>query len=59
MYTHTHTHTHIYIYMSWAPLMAQLVKDPPTVQKATCNAGDLGSIPESGRIPGEVNGNSF
>ena len=24
---------------------------------STCNAGDLGSIPESGRSPGEGNGN--
>ena len=24
---------------------------------SACNAGDLGSIPESGRIPGEGNGN--
>ena len=26
-------------------------------KKPTCNAGDLGSIPESGRSPGEENGN--
>ena len=32
----------------WASLMAQMVKP--------CNAGDLGSIPESGRSPREGNG---
>ena len=25
--------------------------------KSACNAGDMGSIPESGRSPGEGNGN--
>ena len=35
----------------WACLVAQLVKE------STCNAGDLGSIPELGRSPGE--GNSY
>ena len=34
----------------WAPLVAQLVKNP------TCNAGDLRSIPGLGRSPGEENG---
>ena len=29
------------------------MKNPPT------NAGDLGSVPESGRSPGEANGNPF
>ena len=31
----------------WPSLVAQ------TVKKFTCNAGDQGSIPESGRFPGE------
>ena len=31
--------------------MAQMVKNPPA------NAGDLGSLPGSGRFPGEGNGN--
>ena len=31
----------------WAPLVAQLVKNP------TCKAGDLHSIPGLGRSPGE------
>ena len=26
---------------------------------STCNVGDLGSIPGSGRSPGEANGNPF
>ena len=26
-------------------------------KESACNAGDLGSIPESGRCPGEGNGN--
>ena len=34
------------------------MKDLYTEVKASaCNAGDLGSIPESGRSPGEGNGN--
>ena len=35
----------------WASLVAQKVKNLPA------NAGDLGSIPGSGRFPGEGNGN--
>ena len=34
----------------WAPLVAQLVKNPPTMQ------GDLGSIPGLGRCLGEGKG---
>ena len=34
-----------------ASLVTQMVKNPPT------NAGNLGSIPGSGRSPGEGNGN--
>ena len=47
-YTHTHTHTHIYI------------KNFPggSDGKASAySAGDLGSIPGSGRSSGEGNGN--
>ena len=36
---------------TWTSLVAQTVKNMPT------NAGDLGSIPEWGRSPGEGNGN--
>ena len=46
-------------------LIAQLAKNLPAMQdlpdpdgeESTCNAGDLGSIPGSGRSPGEGNGN--
>ena len=37
--------------VQWASLIAQSVK------KSACNAGDPGSIPGSGRSPGEGNGN--
>ena len=36
----------------WASLVAQTVK-----HLSVCNTGDLGSIPRSGRCPGEGNGN--
>ena len=36
--------------------MAQLVKNTPAMVETICNAGDPGSIPESGRSPGEGNG---
>ena len=32
--------------------VAQLVKNPPATE-ITCNAGDVGSVPESGRVPGK------
>ena len=32
--------------------VAQLVKNPPATE-ITCNAGDVGSVPESGRFPGK------
>ena len=35
----------------WASLVVQWLKNLPA------NAGDVGSIPESGRCPGEGNGN--
>ena len=38
-------------------MMAHLVKNPPAMQEMTCSARDLGSIPGSGRSPGEGNGN--
>ena len=43
-----YSHIHLCIYCQWlllAPLVAQLVQNPPA------NAGDSGSIPGSGRIP--------
>ena len=38
----------IYMYMSFL--------DSSVGKESTCNAGDLGSIPELGRSPGEVKG---
>ena len=37
--------------------MAQLVKNLAAMQEVTYNAGDLSSIPGSGRCPGEGNDN--
>ena len=50
-HTHTHTHTHIYI--------PTLVGFPggSEVKASACKAGDMGSVPGSGRSPGEGNGN--
>ena len=38
-------------------LITQLVKNLPTMQESACDAGNPGSIPESGRSLGEGNGN--
>ena len=38
-------------------LVAQLVKNLAAMQEVTYNAGDLSSIPGSGRCPGEGNDN--
>ena len=43
--------------MEGASLLAQSVKNPAAMQESTCYAGDRGSIPRSGRSPGEGNGN--
>ena len=42
----------------WASLVAQLVKNPDNSagKEFTCKVGDLGSIPELGRSPGEGKG---
>ena len=40
-----------------ASLVAQVVKDLPSMQETTCNAGDLHLIPGLRRSPGEGNGN--
>ena len=45
------THGH-----NWASLVAQRVRSPGS-SESTCKAGDPGSIPGSGRPPGEGNGN--
>ena len=49
--------TEIFFYLLfkiWASLVAQMVK-----KESTCNAGDLGSIPGSGRSSGGGHGNLF
>ena len=40
-------------------LVAQSVKNLPTMQETTCNEGNLGMIPGLGRCPGEGNGNTL
>ena len=40
-----------------ASLVPQSLKNPPAMQETACNAGDGGSIPGSGRSPGEGHGN--
>ena len=44
-FTHTHTHTHTYGF-----------PHSSVGKKSACNAGDSGSIPGSGRSPGEGKG---
>ena len=44
-------------YVSKGFLVAQLVKNLPTMQETSCSVGDLGSIPGLGRSPEEGNGN--
>ena len=51
---HTHTHTRIYTYTHTYVLCKTGGLDG---KKSTCDAGDLGSIPELGRSPGEGNDN--
>ena len=40
-------------------MVAQSVKNLRAVQEISCNAGDLGWIPGSGRCPGEGKGNTL
>ena len=52
-YNHEHIYSHLKLYLAatwWASLVAQTVK-----LLTACNEGDLGSIPELGRSPGEGN----
>ena len=39
------------------PSLSEFSPSPTNILWASCNAGDLGSIPGSGRSPGEGNGN--
>ena len=43
-------------HLTWASQVAQVVKNPPA---SAGDAGGTGSIPGSGRSPGEGNGNPF
>ena len=52
VYVYTHTHTHIYMYKEGFP-------DSSNRKESAYNAGDLSSIPESGRFHGEGTGNPF
>ena len=47
-YTHTHTHTHIHVIF--------LFLGGSDGKESAYNIGDLGSIPVSGRSPGEMKG---
>ena len=42
---------------SWASLLAQTFPAGSDSKETAYNAGDLGSLPRSGRSPGEGNGN--
>ena len=50
-HTHTHTHTHRYTHRDTSFPGLSVGKE------FACNAGDLDSIPGSGRPPGDGNGN--
>ena len=39
--------------------MAQSVKNSPVMEETACNAGDLDSVPGSGRSPREGKSNPF
>ena len=45
------------VYYNTASLVAQWVKNLPAKQETASNAGDLGSVPRSGKSPGDGNGN--
>ena len=48
----------LFTFQPWeigASVVAQMVKNLPVMQEATCNAGDLGLIPGSRRFPGKGN----
>ena len=50
------------VFSPWVLLLSYLVpkdSDGSDDKESACNTGDPGSIPGSGRSPGEGNGNSF
>ena len=63
-HTHTHTHTHTQAMKTKAPKTSWLrssvvwgLSSRLYGKESACSAGDSGSIPGSGRSPGEGNGN--
>ena len=46
----------MYVDFSFLSLMFQGFAGGPHTKESACNAGDLGSVPGSGRSPGEGNG---
>ena len=48
LYTYTHTHTRMYIFLRSL-----------SGEESASQAGDTGSVPGSGRSPGEGNGNAL
>ena len=55
-FKHTHTHTHTQKWRHLGCLWRQIFSE---VKNLPANAGDAGSIPGSGRPPGEGNGNAL
>ena len=52
VYVYIHTHTHMHVYYGLVNICFGSES-----KASACNAGDLGSIPGSGRSSGEGNGN--
>ena len=55
--THTHTHTHTHTSINYSHHPCGGFPGGSDSKESTCNAGDLDSIPGSGRAPGEGDGN--
>ena len=51
-----HLYAHIHIVRIWHIIRVNSVYENSGLQQSTCNVGDLGLIPGSGRSPGEGNG---
>ena len=54
---------HLLLFAPYFPLLFEVILSPPTslvaqvIKVSVYNVGDVGSIPGSGRYPGEGNGN--
>ena len=57
IYTHVSIHIYISIYRQYIAYIYIGFPGDSVVKNSTANAGDVGSIPGSGRSPGEGNGN--